>query len=516
METDNQKNKRIAKNTMYLYIRMFITMTVSLYTSRIILSTLGIVDYGIYNVVGGIVTMFTFVNFAMGCATNRYLTFELGSGNVERLKAVFSSSVMIHWGLSLLILIIGETIGLWFLNSQLNIPINRIVAVNWVYQLSIFSCMLEIINVPYDATMMSHEKMGPYAYISIYETVMKLVIVWLLAKSTYDKLIFYAILIFAVNTSVIIIYRIYCRMNFKESKFSFILDKKLLREMFAYAGWSLSGSSAFILGNQGVNVLLNLFFGPAVNAARGVAVQVQNAIQQFSNSFQRAMDPQINKSYARGELKYMHNLIFSSSKYSFFLVFILSLPVILETPFLLGLWLKEVPQHTINFIRIILLISMITVLGNPIENAAGANGKIKRFQLITGGIRLLILPASYIGIKLFAVPEIVFVLNLLIEIIAQIVRLYIVKPLIQLSLYQYFTEVLLKILFVGLPSVIVPLLLYILMPNGVFSFLIVLSASVLSVCISIYLVGFNVAEKIFIKSKICILIKNIYSQLNFT
>ena len=516
MESDKQKNKRIAKNTMYLYIRMFITMTVSLYTSRLVLSSLGVIDYGIYNVVGGVVTMFTVVDFAMGCATNRFLTFELGRGNAVRLQTVFCSSVMIHWGLAILILILGETIGLWFLNSQMNIPVNRIIAANWVYQFSILSCMIQIQNVPYDATMMSHEKMGPYAYISIYETLMKLFIVWMLTRSNYDKLIFYSILIFAVNTSVIIIYRVYCRLKFEESKFHFIFDKKLMREMFSYAGWSLSGSSAVILGNQGVNVLLNLFFGPAVNAARGVAVQVQNAIQQFSNSFQRAMGPQINKSYAGGDLKYMHSLIFSSSKYSFFLLLILSLPFILETPYILGLWLKIVPQHTINFIRIILITNMVTALSNPIESAAGANGNIKRFQLICGGIRLMLLPVSYIGLKLYEVSEIVFIFNLLLEIIALIVRLYIVKPLIQLSLYKYFTEVLLKILFVGLSSVVLPLLLFILIPNGVFSFLIVLSASVLSVCISIYLMGFNVEEKIFINSKICILIKTIYSQLNFT
>jgi O-antigen/teichoic acid export membrane protein len=500
MESDKQKNKRIAKNTMYLYIRMFFTMAISLYTSRIVLSTLGVVDYGLYNVVGGVVTMFTFINFAMGCATNRFLTFELGRGNSRRLQTVFCSSVMIHWGLALLILLLGETIGLWFLNSQMNIPTERMIAANWVYQFSIFSCMLQILNVPYDATIMSHEKMGAYAYISIYEVIMKLLIVWILTIFGGDKLIIYAILIFSVNASVRIIYQVYCRIKFKEAKFHFISDKGLLREMFTYAGWSLSGSSAVILANQGVNILLNIFFGPVINAARGVAVQVQNAIQQFYSSFQRAMAPQINKSYAEGDLKYMHGLIFSSSKYSFFLLFILSLPIVLETPFILGLWLKVVPAHTVNFIRIILCISMVNALGNPIEDAAGANGRIKKFQLIVGGIRILLIPISYLVLKFYDVPEIVFAINLFLEILALIARLFIVKPLIELSLYEYFTEVVIKIFLVGLCSAILPIFIFVLTPQGVMSFFVVSFVSMSSVCLSIYFVGLSNEEKKYVRS----------------
>lgn len=330
-ENQSAKNIRIAKNTFFLYLRMFLMMGISLYTSRIVLSTLGEVDYGLYNVVGGIVTMFTFVNFAMTCATNRYLSFELGKNNIENVNKVFSTSIIIHVVIAIFIFLLGETIGLWFLNTQMTIPADRMVAANWIYQLSILSCMVMIVSVPYNAIIISYEKMGAYAYISILEVILKLVIVWmLLISDTVDRLILYGVLMLCVNFVTRITYQVYCNRKIRFIRFRYIIEKDIIKDMSVYAFWSLCGSAANVFAIQGQNILLNMFFGPVVNAARGVAVQVQNAIQNFSTNFQNAMNPQINKSYAVGDLDYMFSLINASSKYSYYLLYIISLPVVLE------------------------------------------------------------------------------------------------------------------------------------------------------------------------------------------
>ena len=295
MSEQQSNNKRIAKNTLFLYLRMAIMMGIALYTSRIVLDTLGEVDYGLYNVVGGVVTMFTVINFAMGCATSRFITFELGKNDIKRLNTIFSTSIIIHFIIALIILILSETIGLWFLNTQMTIPTDRLQAANWVFQFSVFSCMVMIISVPYIALIMSYEKMSAYAYITILETILKLIIVYLLIISDIDKLILYSILMFIISLIIRLTYQIYCKEKFKAIKFKLEINKQILKEMFTYAFWSLTGSTANLLATHGQNILLNIFFGPSVNAARGIAIQVQNAIQQFSTNFQQAMNPQINE-----------------------------------------------------------------------------------------------------------------------------------------------------------------------------------------------------------------------------
>lgn len=491
----SENSKRIAKNTIYLYLRQILVMVVSLYTSRVVLATLGEIDYGIYNVVGGVVTLFTFLNFAMRCATNRFITFELGRKNYERLNIVFSYSVIIHIAIAVLILILGETVGLWFFNTQMNIPEERMYAAKWVYQFSIFSCMVNIMCVPYNALITSHEKMNVYAILSIIETVLKLVIVWMLLIFDYDKLILYAILMFSVSLLIRVLNQAYTIRTFKDIHFVKRKDLKTLKEMGEYAGWSLVGSLASILFDQGVNVLLNIFFGPVVNAARGVSMQVKNAVVNLSNNFQQALNPQINKSYASGNIEYMHSLIFASSKYTYFIMFMMILPISLLVRQILSVWLVEVPEHTAVFTILILIICVLQAIGQPISNAAGANGNIRNFQLIVGGINLSLLPVAWLLLKIYPVPEIVFCLHILVNIIAQIARLLIVRPMISLSLRKYVRKVVLPCFFVTILSVPIPLGLKLVLSDNIFSFIIILVTSLLCSAIAVYYIGMSNNER---------------------
>lgn len=318
---NSENNKRIVRNTGMLYIRMLLTMTVSLYTSRVVLNTLGVVDFGIYNVVGGVVLMFSFLNSSMSSATQRFLSIELGKQDYLQLKKVFSMSVNIHAIIAIAIFILAETIGLWFLNARLVIPADRIVAANWVYQFSIFAFMLTIMNVPYNATIIAHERMKVYAYVSIIEVFLKLTIVVVLVFSGFDKLKLYSLLVFVVSIIVWIIYKVYCKRNFHETSYIYFWEKSLYKTLINYAGWNLFGNIAGVTFNQGINIMLNLFFGPTINAARSIAYQINSAVSGFVSNFQIAMNPQIVKSYALEDLKYMHQLIFQGAKYSFFFFF---------------------------------------------------------------------------------------------------------------------------------------------------------------------------------------------------
>lgn len=500
--TSQQNNKRIAKNTLLLYFRMLFMMAVSLYTSRVVLATLGVEDFGIYNVVGGVVAMFGFLNSAMASSTQRYLTFELGRGDFTQLQKVFTTSVVIHGLISLLVILLAETIGLWFLFNKMTIPLERMDAALWVYQMSILSTVVMIMSVPYNATIIAHEKMSAFAYISVLEVVLKLAIVYMLHIGHFDKLKLYAILFFCVQFSVRLIYGRYCGKHFKESKLKMINDKKLFREMVSFAGWNLWGNCANVAFTQGVNILLNMFFGPVVNAARGIAVQVQSAISQFSSNFQMALNPQITKSYAIGDYDYMHNLIFKSSKFTFYLLLIISMPVMLETKILLSVWLKEVPEYTVPFLRLILCTTIIDAVANPLMISAQATGKIRVYQSVVGGILLAILPISYIVLKLGGNPISVFIVHIVICIIAFIVRLLIIRPIVQLSLIEYVKNVFFRCFTVALASIVLPLYLYFSLSINPLTFIVVCTSCLLCSIFSIYVVGLKSSEREFVKLKI--------------
>lgn len=506
--SDNSNNsKRIAINTIMLYFRMFLTMGVALFTSRVILQSLGIQDYGIYNVVAGFVSMFTFINSAMTSATQRYVTFAIGKNESNRINTVFCTSMNIHILISVLLVLVAETFGLWFLNTHMTIPTGRLFAANIVYQCAILSTVVMIVSTPYNALIVAHEKMSAFAYISILDVSVKLLIAYLLHISSYDRLIVYAILMFGAQFLIRQIYSIYCHKHFPESKFRIVKDMPLFKEMISFSGWNLFGNLASVGSGQGINVILNMFFGPVVNAARGVAIQVQNAVLGFSSNFQMAINPQITKNYATGNLSYMHTLIYASSKYSFYLLFILSLPIVLEADNILSVWLGTVPEHTSNFLRLALITSIVNAMAGPLTIAAQAYGKIKRYQSVVGGILLLSFPVAYVCLKLGGSPEMVYIVDLVVVCTAQIVRIYMMRNMIKLSIREYLKEVILRVCLVAIAGGMVPIIAYVYLKDNTFlSFMSVCLVSVLSVVVSVYFIGIKRGErekvKAFIKSKI--------------
>lgn len=501
MSDTTANNKRIAKNTLLLYIRTLFIMLITLYTSRVILNTLGVSDYGIYNVVGGVVAMFGFINGSMSSATQRYITFALGKGDMKNLQKVFSTALQIHFLIAILILLLGETVGLWFLYEKMQIPTDRMDAAFWVLQCSILSTVVMIISVPYNADIIAHEKMSAFAYISILEALLKLAVVYALSLSPYDKLIFYAFLILAVQLLIRFCYNNYCHRHFFESKYKHIWDKSLFKEMTSFAGWSMFGNLASVLFGQGLNMLLNVFFGPVVNAARAVSVQVQNAIQQFVGNFQMALNPQITKTYAKGEMKEMHQLMFRSARFSFYLLFLLSLPILFETNFILTIWLKTVPENTVIFLRIMICISLLYTLSNPLMVANQATGKVKKYQAICGSILLMILPISYVCLRLGYPAYSVFIVHFIVESITQIVRMIMLKTLIDLRLKDYINNIYAKVITVTVLSVIIPMIVYINMADTLIRFFVVCIISIISISGTIYAIGLSKDEREFTKSK---------------
>lgn len=494
--------RRIAQNTIFLYIRMLLNMAISLYTSRIVLQQLGVVDFGIYNVIGGVVALFTFINSAMASSTQRYLTYALGKEDTSKINLTFNTSLQIHFIIAIIVCIVAEIGGLWLIHHKMLIPSDKMSAANWVFQFSVLTLVINFINVPYTAILISYERMKTFAYISLAEVSLKLVSAYLLVISPMDKLVVYSILMFCIPLIIRILYTVYCHTNFNTVKIKKIYDKVLFKEMTFFAGWGIIGQIAGIGCTQGLNVLLNIFFGPAVNAARGIAVQVQSAIYQFSYNFQTAVNPQITISYAKGKIKEMHSLIFQSSKLTFFMLFALSLPIIIETPIILRLWLVDVPEHTISFFRIIIWICIIDSMANPLMVAASANGNIKKYQITIGGLLLLTVPISYVVLKLYHNPDSVFYVNLIIAIIAFISRLFIVRPLIQLSLREFAAKVILPCFATGVISAIPPIMLYMMLPKSYTNVFIIIILSVLSVTFFAYFIGMNKNEKAFIKSSL--------------
>ncbi|MDD7136013.1 MAG: oligosaccharide flippase family protein [Bacteroidales bacterium] len=501
MSSQSENNKRIAKNTLMLYVRMLFSMVVSLYTSRVVLQTLGVEDYGIFNVVGGIITMFTFINNSMASSTQRYLNYELARGDEQKLRSVFSTALQIHCLIALLIIVLGETVGLWFLMEKLVIPESRMTAAMWVYQCSVLTCAVGLISVPYNAVIIAHERMSAFAYISILEVCLKLVIVFLLVISPIDRLITYALLFLAVQLLIRFIYTKYCHKHFEESHLDMKVDKPLLKEMSSFAGWSFFGNLAAILYTQGLNMMLNIFFGPIVNAARGIAVQVQSAVQQFVGGFQTALNPQVTKNFAVGDLHQMHNLMFRSARFSFLLLFFLSLPVLLETDFLLNVWLKEAPDNAVIFTQIMICISLIYTTANPCVIANQATGRVKVYQIVVGSILLSILPISYVVLKLGAPAYSVFIVHFCVEAVAQFFRMFMLRKLIDLPVWQYFRNIYLPVAGTVVVSVVLPLIVHLQMEEGWLRFIAVGFTCVASVGLCAFFIGMTKNERFFIRDK---------------
>lgn len=515
MEDKISANKRIAKNTLFMYFRMIFVMVASLFTSRIVLKSLGVVDYGVYGVVGGFVGLFSIFSNSMSVAIQRFITFELGKGNIGRVKKIFSTSVTIQIIIAVTLMIAAELVGFWFIHHKMVIPVERIDSAIMVMHCSVITFGIGLISVPYNAEIIAHEKMSAFAYISIYEVLAKVGACAILYYIDADKLVIWAVMLAVIQLTVRVIYGRYCKLHFGECRYVPILDKTIFKEIFGFAGWSSFGLVALTCYTQGIDMLLNVFFGPVVNAARSIALQVQSAVQSFSTNFQVAMNPQIIASYARNELERMHSLLFSGTRFCFFLLLLLSLPIFLETPFILSLWLGEYPDHTVNFIRLILLvITFDSSFGGPISTAQTATGKIKIYQIVVGGIMLMILPLAYIILKIWHTnPETVYIVYLCVVFVAHIARMIIIQPMIQLSLRKYFKEVVIPILLVTIVALPIPIIVYYLIDdNSVGSFIIICSVSVASVIGSVYYGGLKKTERILVKEKIGLFLKRAHER----
>lgn len=455
-ETQSSSNKRIAKNTLMLYVRMLLSMVVSLYTSRVVLNTLGVEDYGIYNVVGGVVAMFSFLNGSMSGATSRFLTFEMGRGDEKALKETFSTAMVIHVGIALIVLLLAETIGLWFLETKLIIPAERLNAARVVYQLSVLSTMLTITQVPYNACIIAHEKMDVYAYVEILNTVLKLLIVFLLLIVNQDRLIAYAILMLVVSVLITGIYRVYCLRKFSESKFGFIWKKSRLKPMLSFSGWDLYGNASVVLRQQGVSMVLNMFIGPVVNAANGLASLVNSVSMMFVNNVLIAFRPQIIKQYAAAEYKRMQSLLVGAFKICLTLYLILAIPLFFEMDFILQIWLGEVPMYTVDFCRILVITSCFSTITSIVNIGIHASGKMVLISCLSGTLIWMAVPIIYVLLRMGFHPNCAYITNCVVSILVSIANFFILKHNInQLSMRGIILQGVIKSLIIGFVDVMI-------------------------------------------------------------
>lgn len=506
----SDNNKRIAKNTLLLYVRMLFLMVVSLFTSRVILNTLGVEDFGVYNVVGGIVAMFTIVSGSLTSAISRFLTFELGKGDKDKLKTIFSTSVNIQLGLSVLIFLIGEIVGIWFLNNQMNIPNERMQAANYVLQCSLGIFVLNLLSVPYNSAIIAHEKMGAYAYISILDVVLKLAVAYAIMLSPFDRLASYGVLLLAEAILIRLIYGIYSKRKFEECTYHLVYDKTILKKMVSFAGWNFLGVTAGTLNTQGVNILMNVYFGVTVNAARGIAMQASSAISQFVQSFTTAVNPQITKSYASGDMDYMHSLVCQSSKFSAYLFLLMAIPLSVETPAIFEIWLKNPPEYAVMFFRLGLLgILMDSVLSNSLMTAIFATGDIKKYQVyvtIWGG---MVFPLTWLAYWLGASPNATYIIYFIMYCVVLYVRLYVIQQKVHLPLKEYVTKVLLRFAPVALLSYAVPIVLVCVLQQSFLRIIITTLASLIATCGIVYAIGLTSGER----NMVIVKIKNLENKL---
>ena len=491
----SSNTKRIAKNTIMLYFRQILIMLVSLYTVRVVLNVLGAEDYGIYNVVAGVVTMFSFLSGAMATASQRYFSFDLGKGDSEHLKTTFSVTFQIYVLLAFVVILLAETVGLWFVNHKLVIPAERMTAANWIFQAAIVSFLLTLITTPYMASIIAHENMNVYAYVSIIEAGLKLGIVFLLKVLPYDKLIVYGLLLAAVafiNTSI---YRFYCHNHYEECKFRFVKDGKLFKEIVSYSGWNLFGASVGVAKNQILNILLNINFGAIVNAARAVSSQVNTAVVSFSQNFSTALRPQIIKAYAAEKKEECMSLVFRGCKFTFYLMYVFALPLVLEMNIVLKVWLKNPPEYAVIFTCLALIDAVVDSISYPLMTLAQATGKIKLYQGVVGGVLLCNLPVSYIALKLGAPAYSVMIISVCMTFLAFVLRLFIVKRLTSMSIVQFLLKTALPCMVVSIISAVVPCFIRIKLYEGWGSFFFVIFISVLCTSLSVLFIGMSKIER---------------------
>lgn len=439
---------------------MFLIMGVSLYTSRVVLSTLGVEDFGIYNVVGGIVMMFSFLNGSLGSATSRYITFELGKKNLIRLNQIFNVALIVHVIIAFFVILLAETVGLWFFYEKMVIPADRLTSALWVYQISILTSFFSITQVPYNAVIIARENMKVYAYVGIVEVLAKLLIVYIIMFSPIDRLVYYAFLLFILQLCTLLYFRYYCINRYQESHFKLCRDKALFKSIFSYGASDMIGAISVMAQGQGLNLLLNVFFGPVINAARAVAYQVQGAVTQFSNNFMTAVCPQIIKSYAEGNLKDMWQLVIQSSNFSYYLMWLICLPIMLETRTILTLWLGDYPDHTISFMILVLILCLVQTLKTPRATIFHAMAKVFWSNITVGVVLCLAFPLAYMFLKLGGTPESVFWAANISMIASEFVSVVVLRFFLVFSAPNYFLQVHGRCLLVTIVSSIIPYLLF--------------------------------------------------------
>ena len=515
MILQSNHNKRIAKNTLLLYFRMFFIMAVSLYTSRVVLRMLGVEDYGVYNVVGGIVSLLGLLTSSLSTASLRFFTYELGRDIPFAMKRIFSLSLTIHIVLAFLVLFVAELLGVWFLNSYLNIPSDRLFAANVVYQCSIISFFVTLISIPYNTLMVSHERMSAFAYIGVLDVFVKVILILWLAGCSYltDKLIGYAIVLLFVTMFTQLIHVFYCRRNFPESYYCFVWDRERIREMTGFLGWSFMGSGAGVLRDHGVNLLLNVFCGPVVNAARGISYSLSNAVNGFVRNFMVAVNPQITKSYAAGEREYTESLVHRGSRFTFYILLILAFPILFETDYILRLWLNNYPIQAVIFVRLLLILNMIDVLSNTLNTLQLATGRIRNYQLIVGLTGMLNLPFSYLILWLGGAPEITILVAIFLSIVCLLLRLFLLQNITGLSVYCYLTKVVGNTLLVAVCTLPAPIMVYMAVAPGGFRFIFLSIVSSLWTFCVVYAIGCSQSERVFIRTQSVAIYKKIFNRV---
>lgn len=495
-ETKSAANRRIAKNTIALYARMVFAMLVSLYTSRVVLQTLGVEDFGTYGVVGGIVTLFAFVNGTLVGSIQRFLNFEIGKGNPSGVTKVFSNGFHVQVIFAIIIVILGETIGLFYLNHFLKIPEGRLYAANWVYQFAILSTVLRILRSPFNASLIAYERMTVFAVVGVVDVCLKLLIVYLLLISPFDRLITYAALGCAVSAGITIFYVYYNNTHFKDCRIYRGIEKPLLKQMLSFSGWSIFGSASLLATFQGVDLIINYFHGVAVNAALTIANQVYGAAYSLTGNFQTAFNPQVTKTYAKGNLNDLHDLVFRTSRYSFFLVIICVIPLFFESDRLLALWLGTVPKYANEFCKVMVLICLVDALAGPLWMSAYATGKIKIYQIIISSILFLNFPITAACMAAGLSPVWALIVRLTVAISAFIYRLIYMKKQLKMPLRRYFASVAKPCAFVSVPAIAVIVALhYLLRLHTIPSTLILIAVT----CTAILIIGLTHQERLALK-----------------
>jgi len=495
MDQNSHNTRRIAKNTLMLYVRMLVLMLVGLYTSRVVLAALGETDFGIYDVVGGVVAMFTVISGSLNSAISRFITFELGKGTEARIGQVYSTAVTIQFLIAVIVAVIAEPVGLWFIDNKMTIDPSRIPAAQWVLHFSLLAFVINLMSVPQMAAITAHEKMSAYAYIGLLDGFLRLGVAIVISRSSSDRLVEYAALMAASVLLVRTAYGIYCRLRIHECRYRPVMDMALIKEMFSFAGWNFIGVSAGVLRDQGGKILINIFTGPTVNAARGVAMQLNGAVQGFVSNFMTAVNPQITKSYVSGDKDYMFYLISKSSRMSFYLLLVLALPVLLNTEYILELWLKEVPEHSVLFVQLFLIFTLSESLSNPLITAQLATGRIRNYQLVVGGLQLLNIPVSYVFLKAGAVPEVTAMVAIVISQICLFARLVMLKGMVGLPVGGFIRSVYLNVIVTTLLALPLSAAAAYMIPDTFWGFVGCAAISAGAAAMSVWLYGLSCSER---------------------